>query len=154
MRVGERLAVLGGEQPRELVELALHQLEKLEQHARAPLRIGGGPGRLRGLRNRDGVRDLGALGEGDLGLHLAGIGIEHVAGAAGSAGDLLAADEMADLTHRRPPLHVLRLRAGQPPGWPPNLKLVRGPRISLRYLRAPARRRKTDLRVPCCRSRR
>ena len=49
--VGEGLAVLGGEQPGEAVVLLLRQLEELEQHARAPLRIGGSPGRLRGLRH-------------------------------------------------------------------------------------------------------
>ena len=64
------------------VEFLLHQFEELEQHARAPLRIGRGPGRLRRCRIGDGVFDLGLAGERDLGLHLAGIGIEHVAGAA------------------------------------------------------------------------
>ena len=59
------------------------QLEEFEHHARAALRIGGGPGRLRGLGIGDGVLDLGVLGERDLGLHLAGIGIEDVAEAAG-----------------------------------------------------------------------
>ena len=97
--VGEGLAVLGGEQPREVVEFPLQQLEELEHHARAPLRIGRGPGRLRRLGVGDRVLDLGLLGEGDLGLHLAGIGIEHVAGAAGRALHLLAADEVADLAH-------------------------------------------------------
>ena len=38
-------------------------------------------------------------GKGHLGLHLAGVGVEHVAGPPGRALDLLAADEMADLTH-------------------------------------------------------
>src|ERR1700674_2794794 len=52
-------------------------------------------------RNRDGVVDLGMPGEGDLGLHLPGIGIEHVAMARGNALDGLAADEVADLAHPR-----------------------------------------------------
>jgi len=63
------------------------------------LRIGGGPGRLRGLRVGDGVLDLGMLGERNLGLHLAGVGVEDVAEAPGNPFDLFAADEMADLTH-------------------------------------------------------
>ena len=75
------------------------QLEKLEHHAGAALRIGRRPGRLRGLRIGDGVLDLGMLGERDLGLHLAGVGIENVAEAPGGSFDRLAADEMADLTH-------------------------------------------------------
>ena len=78
-----------------LVVLLLHQLEELEQHARAPLRVGRGPGRLRRLGVGDRVLDLGLAGEGDLGLHLAGVGVEHVAAAAGACRHLLAADEMA-----------------------------------------------------------
>ncbi len=93
------LAVLGRQQHRQAVEFLLHQFEKLEQHARAALRIGRGPAGLRGLRIGDGVLDLGMLGERDLGLHLAGVGIEHVAAASGNACDFLAADEMADLAH-------------------------------------------------------
>ncbi len=97
--VGEGLAVLGGEEPGEAVVLLVHQLEELEQHARASLRIGRRPGRLRGLGIGDRLLHLRFLGEGDLGLHLAGIGVEHVAAASGGARDLLAADEMADLAH-------------------------------------------------------
>ena len=48
----------------------------------------------------DRVLDLGVLGQRDLGLHLAGIGIEHIAEPPRTALDLLAADEMADLAHR------------------------------------------------------
>ena len=97
--IGEGLAVLGGEQPREAVELLLHQLEELEQHPRAPLRVGRGPGRLRRVGVGDRMLHLSFAGEGHLRLHLAGIGIEHVAAAAGCARDGLAADEMADLAH-------------------------------------------------------
>src|SRR5260370_13252973 len=43
------------------------------------------------------------LGEGDLGLHLAGIGVEHVSESARCAVDGFAADEMPDLAHRVPP---------------------------------------------------
>ena len=71
--VGEGLAVLGGEQPREVVVFGLDQLEKLEHHARAALRIGRGPAREGGLRVRDRLFDLGLAGERDLGLHLAGV---------------------------------------------------------------------------------
>ena len=72
-RIRERLAVLAGQEPGELVELPLHQLEEPEQHARAPLRVGRGPGRLGRLRRRDRALDLGAIRKGDLGLHLAGV---------------------------------------------------------------------------------
>jgi hypothetical protein len=83
------------------VVFLLHQLQEFEHHARAALRVGGGPAGLRGLGIRDRLLDLGALGERDAGLHLARIGIKHVALAAGSVLDGLAADEMPDLTHGR-----------------------------------------------------
>ena len=60
------LAVLGGEQRGEAVEFLLHQVEELEHHARAPLRIGRGPGRLRGLRVGDRVLDLRRLASATL----------------------------------------------------------------------------------------
>ena len=91
--------------------LLCDQLQELEHHARAALRIGRGPGRLRGLRIGDRVLDLGLAGERDLGLDLAGIGIEHVAEAAGRALDRLAADEMADLTHTCSPIEFAWLFA-------------------------------------------
>ena len=101
--VGEGLAVLGGEQPRQRVEFLLHQFEELEHDARAPLRIGRRPGRLRRFGDGNGVLDLGMLGEGDLGLHFAGVGIENVAEAPRCAIHLFAADEMADLAHGSSP---------------------------------------------------
>ena len=97
--VDKGLAVLGGEQPREIVVFRLHQLQELEHHAGAALRVGCGPGRLGGGGVGDGLLDLGLAGERDLGLHLAGVRIEHVAGPPGRALDGLAADEMADIAH-------------------------------------------------------
>ncbi len=70
--VGEGLAVLGRQEPGEIVVLGLDQLEEFEHHAGAALRVGGGPGRKRGLRVGDRRLDLGLGGERDLGLHLAG----------------------------------------------------------------------------------
>ena len=102
--VGERLAVLAGEKFCERLELLLNQLQKLEQHARPPLRIGGGPRRLRRLRIGDCLRDFRRRGEGDLGLHLAGVRIEYVAEAPGDALHLFAADEVADLAHGPSPV--------------------------------------------------
>ena len=97
--IGKGLAVLGREQPRQIVIFALDQLQELEHDAGAALRIGGGPGRERGFGIGDRVFDLGFIGERHLGLHLAGIGIEHVALPPRSALHLLAADEVADVTH-------------------------------------------------------
>ena len=98
-RIAEDLAVFGGQQLGEVLEILLHQLEELEHHARAPLRVGRRPAGLRGLGIGDGVLDLGMLGQSHPGLHLAGIGVEDVAEAPGQAFHFLAADEMADLTH-------------------------------------------------------
>src|SRR4029077_5563822 len=81
------------------VELLLHQLEKLEHHPRAALRVGRGPGRLRRFGVGDRVFHIRFAGEGHLRLPLAGIGVEDVAAAAGAARHGLAADEMADLAH-------------------------------------------------------
>ena len=71
--------MLGGEQAGEIVVLLLDQLEELEHDPRAPLRVGGGPFALRSLSIGDGRFDLSLAGKRDLGLHLAGVGVEHVA---------------------------------------------------------------------------
>ena len=98
--VGKGLAVFRRQQLGEIVVFLLDQLQELKHHARATLRIGRAPGRLRRLGIGDGVLDLGMLGKRDLGLHLAGIGIEDVAEPPGNPLDALAADEMADLAHQ------------------------------------------------------
>ena len=97
--VGEGLAVLGGEQPRQIVILALDQLQEFEHDAGAALRIGRGPAGEGGLGIGDRFFDLGFCGQRDLGLHFAGIGIKNVAKTPRGALDLFAADEMANLTH-------------------------------------------------------
>ena len=92
--------MLGGEQPREVVVFGLDQLQELEHDAGAALRIGRGPGRAaRPAALAIAFSTSALLAKRDLGLHLAGVGIEHVAAPAGGALDLLAADEMADLAH-------------------------------------------------------
>ena len=75
------------------------QLEEFVQHAGAALRVGRRPADLRllGIGNR--LFDLGAGRQSDLGLDLAGIGVEHVPEAAGLALDRLTADEMTDFAH-------------------------------------------------------
>ena len=78
----------------------LHQLEKLEQHACAPLRIGGGPGRLRGLGVGDGVLDLGTcLANATLACTSPVLGLNTSPKRPDAPLHLLAADEMADLAH-------------------------------------------------------
>src|SRR6185437_13950799 len=87
------------EHPRQIVEFLLDQLEELEHHPRAALRVGGGPSGLGGLGIGDGGFGVGLVCQRDLSLHLAGIGVEYVAETAGRALGLLAADKMTDFTH-------------------------------------------------------
>ncbi len=91
--VGQRLAVLGGDHRRELVDVALDQLLEAEHHARALQRRGGGPADLGGLRRLNGGGDFGLRGEGDLCRQLARGGVEDIAEAA-LAVDARAVDEM------------------------------------------------------------
>ena len=102
--IGNGLAVLGRQQFCQLVELVLHEIDEFHQHAGAALRVGRRPGRKGRLRHRNGMLDFGMLGERDLGLHLAGIGVEHVSEPPRCALHGLAADEMPDLAHLGPPL--------------------------------------------------
>ena len=51
----------------------------LEHDPRAALRVGRGPGGLRGLRGVDGLLEVGRGAEADMGLDLALVGVEHVA---------------------------------------------------------------------------
>src|SRR5512143_2753917 len=97
--VWNRFSVFGGEKLGERVEFLLRQLEKFEHDPGATLRIGRRPARLSRLRIGDCVLDFGVLGERDLGLDLAGIGIKNIAKATGASLLRLAAYEMADLTH-------------------------------------------------------
>ena len=97
--VGDDLAVLGREQLGQLVHARFHEALELEHDPRAALRIDQRPGLLRPQRRLDGAVHLGLGGQLDAGLDLAGVGVEHVAVAARSAGEGGAVDEMGDLTH-------------------------------------------------------
>src|SRR4029453_14117300 len=97
--VRNRLSMFRRKQFRQAVELLLNQLEKLEHNAGATLWIGRCPTGLSCLGVRDGVLDLGGLGERDRGRDSAGFGKEDVAETTGCSLDDLATDEMADFTH-------------------------------------------------------
>ena len=86
--VGNGLAVLARQQLGELVVVALGQLEELHHHARAALRVGGRPFRLRGLGVLDRGANLGLGGQRHLGLDVAGHRLEDVGRAARCALDL------------------------------------------------------------------
>ncbi len=91
--------MLGGEQSRQRVEVFLHQLQELHEHAGAPLRVHPSPGRLGFFGNGNRMLDLAVFGQRDPRLDLAGIGIEHVTEAPRSSFHVVAADEVTDLTH-------------------------------------------------------
>jgi hypothetical protein len=59
-RVRDDLAVFGGQHLRERLHFVLNELKKLEQHPRAPLRIGRGPFDLRSLGVFHSLRQLGS----------------------------------------------------------------------------------------------
>src|SRR4051812_10002130 len=90
----------------------MHQVEELEEHARAALRVGRGPAGLRRLRICNRSFDLSLARESDFRLYFPGIRIENVPAAAGGSCHLLAADEMADLAHMLPPMCETRACAG------------------------------------------
>ena len=124
-RVGEDLAVLGGDQPRELVAVLVDELADAEEELRALRERDRAPGREGRLRGRDGAVDLLDRREVDLGCLLAGGRVEDAAAAARLPGHGPAVDPVAD------PLHV---------AWPAargadatsviESSLVRDPRVS------------------------
>ena len=94
--VGNGLAVLARQQVGELVVIALGEFEEFHHHARAALRIGGGPLDLRGLGVLDRGANFGLGRQRHLGLDVAGHRLENVGRPARRALDLFAADEMSD----------------------------------------------------------
>jgi hypothetical protein len=80
--VGDRLAVLARERVGEAVGFLRDQLEKFEEDARTALRVGRGPGRLRGFRVLDRGTQLCLRSERHLGDDVAGHRLEDIAGAA------------------------------------------------------------------------
>ena len=79
----------------EIVHVLFDEVAELEHHAGAALRVGRGPGGLRGLRRVDRLLEVGRGAEADIGLDLALVGIEHISlPLARSEGG--TADEMID----------------------------------------------------------
>src|SRR3546814_8695939 len=89
-RVGDHLAVLGGEEEGELLDILLDQLLIFEHDAGAPLRVGRRPAMLRLHRDLHGLVEVGGGAEAHLRLHGAAIGVEYLAMAL--AGGMSAAD--------------------------------------------------------------
>ena len=98
-RVGDDLAVLAGEQRRQLVHPRLDQALVGEHHPRPPLGIDRRPGRLRALGGGHREIDIGARGKVDAGLDGAGVRVEDVAEPGRGAGLGAAVDEVKDIGH-------------------------------------------------------
>lgn len=99
------LAVLGGDQPGDLLAVLVEQGTELEQHGGAPGQRGGAPARVGGLGGGDGGVHLLGGGERDLGGDLAGGGVGDGAELARRAVDGLAADPVVDGLHAVSLLH-------------------------------------------------
>ncbi len=95
--VGDDLAVLGRQDLRELIHVALDQFLELEHDAGAALRVGRGPFRLGGAGGVHRALEVGGAAEADAGLDLALVGVEHVARTL-SGRIAFAGDEMVDVT--------------------------------------------------------
>ena len=76
--IGDGLAMLAGQDVSEFVDILGDEIEELHQHARAALRIGGSPGRLRRLGIGDSGGEFGHGGERDLAAHGAVHGLDHI----------------------------------------------------------------------------
>ena len=97
--IGDGLAVLARQELGQEIIFLVDEIEELHQHARAPLRIGGGPAGLGGLGIFDSGAHFGLRGQRHLGAHLAGHRFVDVREAAGGPFDPLAADEMGNRHH-------------------------------------------------------
>ena len=92
--VVEGLAVLRGNQRRQLVKVGLDQVTEVEHHLRTAGWRGAGPARKGGSGSRNGVADLGQAGQRHRCNGRAGGRIEHILLAAAGAGGFCAADVM------------------------------------------------------------
>ncbi|MNX85344.1 hypothetical protein D3C86_1171790 [compost metagenome] len=93
------LAVLTGEQHRQLVHVAVQKFDELEENAGAALRVGGGPLGLRSLGAFHGGAQLGFARKCDSRLHFPRGRVVDIGCAAAGAGHMLAVNEMTDFLH-------------------------------------------------------
>ena len=98
LRVGDDLAMFGGQQLGELLHVSLEQHLEVEHDARAPLRVGRCPAGERRIGRIDRALEVGRGAEPDACLDLAAVGIEHVALSL-ARGEARAVDEMVDSAH-------------------------------------------------------
>ena len=93
------LAMLAGEQHRQLVHVAVQKFDELEENAGATLRVGGGPFRLRGLGAFYGGAQFGVACKRDSCLNFAGGRVVDIRCAAAGARHMLAVNEMTNFLH-------------------------------------------------------
>jgi hypothetical protein len=101
--IGQGLAVLGGDQPRQRVAVAFQQLAEFEQHARAGERRGRGPAGKRRGGGSDCPIDLVRARESDAAAALAARRVEDLAPAPARPFHLPAADVMLHVAHQDRP---------------------------------------------------
>jgi hypothetical protein len=99
LRVGDDFAVLRREQFGQLLHVRFHEPLELEHHARATLRVRAAPAGERLRRRLHRRIDVRHRGDSDLGLDLAGVGVENVSRTARGRLDRFAADEAFYRTH-------------------------------------------------------
>ncbi len=73
-----RLAMLGAQQFGQRIHVAVDQRNEVEEHARAPLRVGRCPLRLRRRRRSDRSLEIGLGRQRDPRLDFAGCRVEHI----------------------------------------------------------------------------
>ncbi len=95
-RVGQHLAVLGGDDGGKLARVAVEQIAEAEHHAGSDQGRRRGPSRERRLRRPNGGIDVLAPGERHLARDLAGRRVVDVAAAAALARGASAVDDMGD----------------------------------------------------------
>ena len=97
----DHLAVLGGDDPRQVVDVPLDQVAEREHHARAARERDVAPGLERGRGRLHGAVDVLALGEHHLRLDLAGRGVVDGRRTGRAAGRLGSPDAVLDRPRRR-----------------------------------------------------
>ena len=97
--VGKRLAVLGGQEPRQRVEFLLGQFEEFHHHPRAPLRVGRRPAGCAASATAMACSTSECLASATLACTSPVLGLKTSPNRPDRALHLFAADEVADLAH-------------------------------------------------------
>ncbi len=132
LRVGEDLAVLLGDNPRQRVVVPVQEFEELEHDARSRQRCGCRPGGKRRRRRLYRGVNLACAAHRDAAGALAGRRVEHIAPAPARPVSALAVDEMLNVAHVPLPAGLDWLRAHHKPGWARQGRRFSPPRSAVR----------------------